>query len=478
MKKIIVKVLIIVLALLVLFVVFNQFDTKLRPDLFTKKDIPPASLDKTNGFYYVFALGEPPGVDISSDAIIEKYRKFHDPAVDYQAYIKAFDWKAYRHMYKNNYLEKYKKTGIKRSGKQGIFMKDITHSDWCEEVLSIRSGLLPLDPDLQVLYNRFKMMMDSPVFEDFICLDADAPLPNLLAWLHAAKLYTAVNILKALEGDWETGVSNLLDEVDFGKRAVKSSRFLIVNLISKAIMHLPLQAVGSLMNRRDCPTAVYEMVLKRTPALTYEEYGTHNSFICEVVAFTFHYIENTYYEGKPTLWERLAVGVLLQENRIKNYADEYYKQFMGMEATLPYQWKSDEIELAPLKSGAFWWLQNAGGKVLLSHYNKYYTREDKKGGLYAVMYKAYMKKAFYDMVRISAELHIKHDPNRPVQEILNGLESYKVLDPCSGKPYQWNDEKQILYSIGMDRVDNGGETLSYKQIENSDYATPVILYLK
>ncbi|NIM17357.1 MAG: hypothetical protein GTO45_35575, partial [Candidatus Aminicenantes bacterium] len=201
-------------------------------------------------------------------------------------------------------------------------MKDITHNDWCEEVLSIRSGLSPLDPDLQVLYNRFRMMIYSPVFEDFICLDADAPLPNLLAWLHAAKLYTAVNMLKALEGDWENGVGNLLDEVDFGKRAVKSSRFLIVNLISKAIMHLPLQAVGSLMNRRDCPTAVYEMVLKRTPALTYEEYGTHNSFICEVVAFTFHYIENAYFQRKPTLCERLAMGVLLQENRIKNYADE------------------------------------------------------------------------------------------------------------------------------------------------------------
>lgn len=478
MKKNIVKVLIILLALLVLFVVFNQFDTTLRPDLFTKKDIPPASLDKTNGFYYVFALGEPPEVDISSDAIIEKYRKFHDTAGDYQAYIKAFDWEAYRYMYKNNYLEKYQKTGIKRGSKQGIFMTDITHSDWCEEVLSIRSGLSPLDPDLQVVYNRFRMMIDNPVFEDFVCLDADAPLPNLLAWLHVAKLYTAVNMLKALEGDWETGISNLLDEVDFGKRAVKSSRFLIVNLISKAIMHFPLQAVGSLMNRRDCPAAVYEMVLKRTPELTYEEYGTHNSFICEVVAFTFHYTDHPYFHKKAGFFERLAMGVLLQENRTKNYADEYYKQFIEMEKTPPYRWKSDGIELPPLKSGFFWWFQNAGGKVLFSHYNDYYTREDKKGGLYAVMYKAYQKKAFYDMVRISAELHLKYDPNKPVQEILNGLESYKVPDPCSGKPYKWNDEKQMLYSIGMDRVDNGGETLNYKQIENSDYATPVILFLK
>jgi hypothetical protein len=478
MKKKIVTVLIIVLALLVLFVVFNQFDASPRPDLFTSKDIPPASLDRTNGFYYVFALGEAPGTDITSDAIIEKYRNIQDTSIDYQAYIKKFDFEKYRAMYRNNYLGKYNKCGIKSGEKQDIFRKDISQNDWCEEILSIRSQLSPLDPDLQVLYNRFRMMIDSPLFEDFIAVDADAPLPNLLAWLHASKLYTAVNMLRALEGDWETGVANLLDEVDFAKRAVKSSRFLIENLISKAIMHLPLQAIASLMNRRDCPAAVYEMVLKRTPPLKFEEYGTRNSFICEVVAFTFHYIDNTYFNRTPTLFERLAMGLLLQENRTKNYADEYYKQFIQMEKTPPYQWKSDEIELAPLKSGFFWWFQNAGGKVLFSHYNDYYTREDRKGGLYTVMYKSYMKKAFYDMVRISAELHLKYEPGRPVQEILNGLDSYKVLDPCSGKPYKWNDERQILYSIGMDRVDNNGETLSYTQIENTDYTTPVILFLK
>jgi hypothetical protein len=219
------------------------------------------------------------------------------------------------------------------------------------------------------------------------------------------------------------------------------------------------------------------MVLERTPPLKFEEYGTTNSFICEVTAFTFHDIP-VYFERKPTFLDRLAIALLYQENRTKNYADEYYKQFIQLEKTPPYQWKSDGIEMAPLKSSAFWWLQNAGGKVLFSLYNDYYTREDKKGGLYAVIYKAYAKKAFYDMVRISAELHLKYDPDRPVQEILNGLESYKVLDPCSGKPYRWNDEKQILYSIGTDRVDNGGETLSYSQIENTDYAVPVILFLK
>ena len=79
---------------------------------------------------------------------------------------------------------------------------------------------------------------------------------------------------------------------------------------------------------------------------------------------------------------------------------------------------------------------------------------------------------------ISAELHLHYDPDKPVQEILNSLESYKVLDPCSGKPYKWNDEKQLLYSIGIDREDNGGITNPYPGSVGVDFALPVILYLK
>jgi hypothetical protein len=322
------------------------------------------------------------------------------------------------------------------------------------------------------------MMLENNIFQDFISIEADAPLPNLLAWLHTAKLYTAVNLLTALEGDWDKGVSNLLNMVDFGKRAVKGSRFLIVNLISKAIMYFPLEAIASLMNQKDCPTTVYEIVLNRTPALKYEEYGTRTSMICEVVGFTFDYINHPY-KNEPyrpfNFWERIPLFLTLQKNRTKNYADEIYKQFIEMEQTLPYRWKSDRIPIKSLSTGPFWWLCNAGGKILLEGYSGYTTNEKV---LYTLIFKSYRLKCVYDMVRISAELHLNYDPDKTVQEILNGLESYKVLDPCSGKPYKWNDEKQFIYSIGTDRKDNGGETNLYYKIEGTDFAIPAILYLK
>jgi hypothetical protein len=473
MKKIILRILLILAALLVIWIVANQFDAKLNPDLFTREDIPKASFDKSNGFYILWALSEPPDADITSDKALEKYRQLFDPQFDNEMYIKAFDFEKYREKYRY-----YRKTydGLKLD-----FRADPTKSDWSRTVLSKKTSLSPLHPDLQVMYDRFRKMIDSEVFEDFISLDADAPLPNLLAWLHAGKLYTAVNMLTALEGEWEKGVSNLLDMVDFGKRAVKGSRFLIVNLISKALMHMPLQAITDLMKQKECPASVYELVLNRMPPLKYEEYGTRNSLICEVVGFTYDYIAHPYQIDpyRPfNSWERIPLFLFLQENRTKNYADEFIKQFIEMEQTLPNQWKSDRIALEPLKVGPFWWLWNAGGKVLLTSYNDYAGGYESGGGLYAVIFKTYCRKTTYDMVRISAELHLNYEPDKPVQEILNNLESYKVLDPCSGKPYKWNDEKQLLYSIGTDREDNGGETNLYHKIEGTDFAIPVILYLK
>ena len=78
MKKILLRVLIVIAAVLVLFIVVNQFDAGLTGDLYTAEEVPPASLEKDNGFYLVWGFGEAPDVDITSDAVIAKYRKMFD----------------------------------------------------------------------------------------------------------------------------------------------------------------------------------------------------------------------------------------------------------------------------------------------------------------------------------------------------------------------------------------------------------------
>lgn len=476
MKKIIIRVLLILLALLLTWVVAHRFDAAPAPDLFSLSDIPPASFENDNGFYFLWSLIEPPEIDIAADSNKQKYRQLFDPQLDNEKYLEAFDFDRYRQVYQEKFLPKYKQIGIDAKGLGA-------GKDWCQEARALKSHLSPLAPEMQVLYGRFRLMIDSPVFEDFIPPKADAPLPNLLAWLHAAKLYTSVNVLTAIEGDWEKGVSNLLDTADFAKRAVKGSRVVIINLIGKAIIQLSLQAIGDVMNQPDCPVSVYELVLKRTPPMTYEEFGTRQSMICEVVGFTFDFIDRPFvFKEDEALhfnsWEKIMISLFLRKNSTKNYANEYMKQFIQLEQTPPYQWQSPTIRLQPIKKGPFWWLWNAGGKILLATYAGYPPDTDSENWLYAVLFKAYAKKALYDMVRISAELHLKYTPDKPVPEILAGLEAYKILDACSGQPYRWNEEKQVLYSIGTDRQDNGGETHNYERITGVDVALPVILYVK
>ncbi len=124
-----------------------------------------------------------------------------------------------------------------------------------------------------------------------------------------------------------------------------------------------------------------------------------------------------------------------------------------------------------MSTGAFWWLQNMVGKVLLDVANS--------DNFIGMVYKSYMLKTSHDMVHIAADLHRSYDPARPVQAQLNDLASYReLLDPCSGKPYIWNEAKQILYSIGIDRRDNQGDTRNYETWQDSDYALPVTLYVK
>jgi hypothetical protein len=143
-------------------------------------------------------------------------------------------------------------------------------------------------------------------------------------------------------------------------------------------------------------------------------------------------------------------------------------KLLKYEKTPPYQWETDLKAPKKLASGWFWWLQNPMGKVFLDNIGH--------PSFKSIILKSYISKTHYDMLRISAELHLNYTPAKSVTEILSGLETYKELDPCSGKPYIWNDEKQILYSIGTDRKDDNGK--EQRHFISGDFVIPVILYLK
>lgn len=458
MKKIVTKLLLILLVLLVFYLVFNQFDIgELTPE-FSEKDIPPATFNKNNGYYRLWTLTEPVGTDIESDEVLNQYRRLFDPQFDNDKYIGEFDPQRNKRTY-SSFLKIYRKAKFNLKNPE---------KDWTPDVLSQKMEIEKLKEDLKVFLDRYKKLIDCEVFEDFTLLRWDSPIPNLLAWLHAAKLYIAINILDAKEGNWTKSVSNLLDHLNFSKKAVKGSRVLINNLIGKAVTKFSIRALAGLMNQKDCPVEVFQQVLDNTPPLKYEEFGSRAPIIAEGFLPVFYESED-----KMNFLDRILKFLFFQKNRIRRIRYNHASKMLEYEKTSPYKWESDFQSLPKFKSGWFWWLQNPLGKIWL---------DNEKWGLpylESVIFKSYVSKAFYDMLRISAELHLSYTPDKPVQQILNGLETYKtLLDPCSGKPYLWNERKQILYSIGVDRKDNKGETNNYTKIDGTDFVIPVILYVK
>jgi hypothetical protein len=485
MRRIIIIILIL-LALFVSYIVFNQFDagpavfdvgkeglkTTSLPELLQSIFKPP-SFDKTNGYYRLWTLTEPAGVDIESDDVLLRYRRLHDPQFDTEKYVKEWNnsgdaWNIDKND-KGNYKELYAKwkAGLEKSSDWTTPPTDI-QEDWGKVILEEKSHLLEMKSEFQLILDRYRKLIDTEFFEDFTLVTRDSlvlyksPVPNLLAWLHAAKLYVAVNMLDAMEGNWEQGVSNILAHIAFNKKAVRTSRTLIVNLIGKACVRMSLQALDSLMNRKECPKEVFQQVIDGLPPIAQEEFGNSNQLLAEGFSISQSPLKES--------------GLFFQPNRTQQYYYDFFARLYIADITPPYQWKFNPLETQPVVKGLFWWLQNPSGKL------KFQAFHSEKVGynLFVASFKGYAVKTFYDMTRIAAALHLNYTPGTPIKEILNGLDIYKeLLDPCSGNPYIWNEEKQILYSIGFDKVDNGGgDTTRYKQIEGVDFAIPVVLYLK
>ena len=469
-KKIGLRVLAVVVVLGAVYIGFNQLDApparfEAAGDLdtsslenLTKGLIKPPSFEKTNGYYRLWSLPEPPGTDIEADEQIMKYRRLHDPQFDNDKYIKEWNGDEKTWGFKKDYkgpFETYSEKRKKMLDEHGTFdsFAGAGTRDWTKLILSKKEIILELKSLYQAYLDRYQVLLDTDFFEDFTLIRFDTTIPHLLAWLQIGRLYNTVNMLEALEGNWEKGVSAMLNQVNFAKKAIKTGRTLIFNLVAKAIMRESLHGLAALMNEAEFPKALYEKVIQGLPPLRYEEFGSRVPLLIEG-------------------WGSSQVkrGLLQQKNRTRQYFYDQFSRIIDAEKTPPYLWKEDPNEKIKVKNGLFWWLQNPAGKIL-------FDKDTLHTNLFTVVFKSYSLKAAYDITRISAELHLNYKAGIPVQEILNSLDTYRTwVDPCSGKPYIWNEQNQVLYSIGTDRDDDGGRfTLSSI---DTDFTLPVILYIK
>jgi hypothetical protein len=428
---------------------------------FSKGVAGPPNFDKDNGFYRLWTLTEPEGVDIESEEVLLKYRRMSDPQFDNDKYIKEFNASKERWVGVQDYQGYFRSFQDKRKAllkKHGTFdsFSGSKNRDWAQFLVSRKAAALELMDLYKLFLERYGKFVNSGVFEEFTAIRSDIPVPYLLAYLHLARLYVTKHMLEAMDGNWESGVNGILDHLDISKKTVKGSRTLIVNLVAKAMTKESLYALASLMNQPEFPRDLLPVVIQRLPAMKYEEFGTRKPLLLEGYSLT-----------------RIKDGGLFyQQNRTRQYYCDFLSNLANSELKPPYQWKSHPLDYS-VKKGLFWWLQNPAGKTEFEEMAKSKTLKN----LFTTMFKAYSLKAVYDMTRISAELHYHYDAAKSVPEILAGLETYRLwLDPGSGKPYKWHAQKQVLYSFGTDRDDDGAN-VDWNSID-TDVTLPVAVFIR
>ena len=467
MKKTILRILIVVLGLLALYIAINQFDTK-PPELkyLELREIKNPVYDGSNGYYRLWTMPEPKGTDIEAEAVIMKYRPLFDPQFDNDKNIKAFDEKGYKKMAEATFAARWRK--ILGPDAQWLNIPQNTSLDWCQQVLANRDTLTVLENEFGFLQERFQKFLETETFQDLTIIRMDIPIPHLLTYLGMSKLYILRSM--TMDGDWMKGTGNLLDLVDSTKKVMRGSRTLITNLVAKAIIRMSCEAMASLINSAECPPDVYQLILDRTPPLAFEEYGS-NPMVFEYQFRPPYNWKRFFDEPGFGFFKSLWFSLFTQQNRTLHLRDQIILSIVEAERVPPYQWTDDPFEPKSPVKGLFWWVQNPGGKL---HMHKFAIEGGRN--LAVVILKSNRVKTTYQILRISAELHKEFNPNEPVQTILDRLETYKTPDPCSGKPYIWNDQKQILYSIGTDRKDDGGEPQTKTRF--GDFPLPVTCYVK
>jgi hypothetical protein len=448
----------------IVFILLNQIDTGKSNDIFTQKDLIKVNFSRENGFYRLLSLFEPKDVSVESDTVYEKYRRINDPQYPFNGY----NYHKTRRKLPQKNLEAIK--GEKLMELSPPFSYGI--GGWCQFINEREERILLEKEKLSIVLDRYLRLINSDIVDDFTRVDIWPPVPQLRAWEKTGELFLAVSMLEAMTGNWRQGVNDIIIHINFLKKMIKSSRDVTTNLIAKSIMNDSITGLANLMNHQDCPNHVYLEVLDRLKPITYTDYGFRNSIIGEYIAACMEVDQMKRGFRSGRLHEYL-LGLFIQKNRTKKILFDYYTRLLEYDKKPPYQWESKDEFLAdsrnhPMKGGWFWWFHNPGGKRIARSLTV---------SPFLLM-RSSQTKSLYDMMLIAAELHLKWVQGSSVEEVLSKLKTYKILlDPGSGKPYGYDKNRKLLYSVGMDgKEDEDKEDRITRW--NSDFILPVFLKQK
>lgn len=401
--------------------------------------------DAQNGFFHLWLLAAPTESDVTVPTTLEEVRRTLRPSEDLNAEEQA---------------------------QRAAFLKSTREKPIHNPPPPADNGTMTMEyfrqhqalfrqnaTELAVQMQRYQRMLQTTVFADLTPPRFDAPLPNLVYWLRMAKVYTADACLRGAAGEWQDAADRLLRQVAFCRTVDRGSTVLITRLVAKAVCRISLVGLAELMNQKDCPPEIFRRILEALPPAPHAaEPGMdfHGEFaVTDRMLIGEPDVLIREMTGKPRIPHWL-IRLTLQKNHTRGYYRQARHHLERMSRIPPFQWSENALGTMPDPTrGPFWWWRNAGGKLLFRSLITNMT---------TVVHKNYTLQVQYDLLRIAAELHLAYTPEKSMAENLAGLAAYRVPDPYSGRPYRFNETRNVLYSVGPNGRDDGG-------VENSDFLT-------
>lgn len=440
----------ILLVLGIFFLISNLSDAPPSPNLFSEKDILPLSNDPGNGYIRYWTLWLPEGEDPGAESVLRPllYYFTNQDSADTAKLKEALPLIEKMMMAKHLELP----DSLKFDPKNYHLL--------CEYVLSHKKDIREFRKQFSYLLDRFRRMVNSEFFQDLTPLRSLPVTPLPWNWINVNTMFVGSAALTAMEGDWESGISDILAAIAFGLKYQETSRTAPTYVLAKATLYISLSSVYTLMNRMHCPDFVFKKVLQNMPPLQKEDILSKNMLIGEYLNEM-----NLIYLG-PSSQGLIPInqkntnksfnpGLFFQTQRTVNYFNEIFSIYLQYMQTPPFKWKSSPETITgklvdSKTSGLFWWWRNYAGKKIFTIFGK------ESSYLVMNLWNAHTFRSLYEMTRLAAIIHLGHRSKLPIEQVLNHKEFINSIDPFSGKPYIWNSEGEFLYSVGVNGKDEQG----------------------
>jgi hypothetical protein len=239
-------------------VVLNRFDKRGAPAAFGEGDLPPSSLEATNGAFWLLFLGEPESAGLDMERKIPEYRDL----LGRLERVERLTWQV---------PPRSRSLG----GRYWQLISDIPFPqppdrDWPGFLRAERAHLTRLRVELPILLRRYERMIHCETVADFgYRVEWDRPYALQSFILATARLHAALAVIDAEGRALAASRRRAPDRPTASESAWPGPpRALFFYNLGRALVDTALEALAGLLSLPGCPPQVAESLLAGLPPLS------------------------------------------------------------------------------------------------------------------------------------------------------------------------------------------------------------------